>query len=107
MTERILRYLWRSWQIARLAIFEALCLFWLIKCVYCLRAYYTSGVPGVRSVILHGMPLPVDPRAWGQATWDLVAMRYLAIVLMTVLFGLTSRNEFKQQLRELRPPRRD
>jgi hypothetical protein len=101
MNARI-HWLWRSWQIARLAIFEALCLFWLIKSAYCLHAYYTNGIPGVRRVILHGMPLTPDPRTWGQARWDLVILRYAAIALMTVLFGVMSRIEFKEQWRELR-----
>jgi hypothetical protein len=51
---------------AKLLLFQLLVLFWLIKLAYAVKGYFSSGIAGVRSAILHGGPISTDPKVWGH-----------------------------------------
>jgi hypothetical protein len=72
--------------------------FWLIRMGYIARGFIVGGGAGAVGAFLHGMQsVPADPKEWGQPRWGLVAMRYGAIALLTILLGLIN----KRLLREI------
>lgn len=71
-------------------------LFWLIKLACAVKGYFSSGMAGIRSAILHGGPIPTDPTVWGHPRWGWVASRYGVIALLTVAAWFISRQELKQ-----------
>jgi hypothetical protein len=84
------------WRTVKLVLFQLCVLFWLIKLAYATRAYFLQGMAGVRSVILHGNPIPTDPTAWGHPQWGWVALRYGVIAVLTIAVGFVSRPELKE-----------
>jgi hypothetical protein len=100
---------WACWlrEAARFAsylVFQILILFWCVKVGYAVHGYLTSGRQGVRDALLRHMANPYDPREWithqAPVRWDIIALRYLAIALLTVLFGLFSRDTIRKYWKE-------
>jgi hypothetical protein len=81
-------------------LFQILILFWCVKVGYAVHGYLTKGRPGLREAVLRHMANPYDPREWtlhpAAVRWDIIALRYLAIALLTVLFGLFSRDTIRK-----------
>jgi hypothetical protein len=85
---------------ASFLLFQILILFWCVKVGYAVHGYLTKGRPGVWEALLRHMPNPYDPREWithpAPVRWDIIALRYLAIALLTILFGLFSRDTIRK-----------
>jgi hypothetical protein len=78
-------------------VFGFLSFFWLVKTGYVIYGYITDGAVGVRFAILKHVINPYNPREWGPPTrWDIVAMRYGVIGLLTFGFGFVSRQELRK-----------
>src|SRR5205809_151499 len=92
----------KVWRIVNLGLFQLFVFFWLIKLFYCLAGYFTNGIVGVRSAVLHGMPIPSNPEEWRNPRWDLVIMRYVAIAIMTALLGWLNRQALRDFWRQVR-----
>lgn len=86
----------------KLCFFQVLVLFWLIKIGYCVRGYFANGIMGLRSVVLHGAPIPSDSRVWGHPQWGQVGLRYAAIAMLTLGLWSISRSELRQWWTEIR-----
>ncbi len=93
------------WRTAKVVLFQLFALFWLIKLAYVTKAYFSRGLTGARGVIVHGMPIPADPKVWGHAQWGLVILRYGTVALLTIALGFFSRRELKQWWLEIRSRR--
>jgi hypothetical protein len=80
-------------RLAGLLVFEILIFFWCIKLAYIVYGYLTKGTAGVREAILQHTLSPYIPGEWaqGQPRWDIVAVRYGLIAIMTILLGLANR----------------
>ncbi len=89
------------WRITKVAVFQLLVLFWVVKIAYAVRAYFVGGMVGVRGVILHGGPIPANPADWGHPRWGVVALRYSVVAMLTLVAGLISRQELKQWWTEI------
>ena len=77
---------------ASFGLFALLLLFWLARFFYCVAGYFENGITGVKSALMrHMQPIPSDLNAWGHAHWDQIALRYVAIACVTVLFGILNR----------------
>jgi len=85
-----------------LVLFAVLVFFWTVTLLYCGHAYFTRGATGIRAVLLHGTPISDDPNWLGHPRWDLVAMRYGLVALLTIFFGLTNRRTLAKFLGDFR-----
>ena len=88
-----LRAFWRNVKVLLCQVFA---LYWVIKIGYCVHAYFSGGMVRVRSVILHGSAIPLDPALWGHPQWERVALSYGTIALLTVVVGFMSKQELMQ-----------
>jgi hypothetical protein len=88
-------------QIAVIA-FDFLMVFWLVKAGYVIHGYITGGAVGVRLAVLQHVINPYNPGEWGPPTrWDIVAMRYGMIALLTIGLGFVSRHKLRKTWLEL------
>jgi len=102
---------WLSWlreagRFTSFLVFQILILFWCVKAGYAAYGYFSKGGPGARQALLRHMSNPYDAREWSaDPRWDIIALRYLAIALLTILFGLWSRPTFRKMWADIRPRR--
>jgi hypothetical protein len=89
-----------------LLLFEILALFWVIKAGYCVYGYLTNGISGVREAILRHATNPYNLSEWGrgQPRWDLIAMRYVFIAVLTILLGFANRRTLRKFWEDLHQP---
>ena len=85
-----------TWRKTSLVGFGLLVCFWLVKLTYSLYGLVTNGWPGVRNAIIHGSTVPDEPSHWGRPQWGTIALQYILIALLTLLFGLNSRSALKR-----------
>ena len=79
-----------AWRRASLILLTILLCFWVIKLVYCGHGYVTNGTTGLQNAIIHGAPFPHDPAQWGNPRWDVIALQYSGIALLTGMLGLAN-----------------
>lgn len=104
------RWMQDFWRRTSLVFFIIFICFWIIKLVYCGYGYFTNGVTGLQNAIIHGSLVPRDPKQWGNPRWDMIALQYSGIALLTVLFGLDNRttlNRLWNAVWHRTPPKRD
>jgi hypothetical protein len=84
-----------AWQRVSLTLLTILLCFWIIKLVYCGHGYFTNGMAGLQTAIIHGALVPHDPMQWGKPRWDVIALQYSGIALMTGMLGLANGRALK------------
>ena len=84
-----------AWYRASLTLFTILLCFWIIKLVYFGHGYITNGTTGLQNAIIHGALAPRDPAQWGNPRWDVIALQYSGIALLTGLLGLPNWSTIK------------
>lgn len=92
---KVSKWLKIAWQRTSLTLFIILLCFWIIKLAYCGRGYITNGTTGLQNAIIHGALAPRDPAQWGIPRWNMIALQYSAIAILTGLLGLDNQRMLK------------
>ncbi len=98
----LLKWIKEGFRLAGLGLFQILILFWVAKLYYCVHGYFVAGTKGMLGALLHGTPIPPDPREWGHPRLDLLVIRLAVIALITVTLGVLNRRTLAKFLHELR-----
>ena len=102
--KRWLHWLQEAGRFLSFLLFQVLFLFWCVKVGYAFYGYFLNGGAGVRQALLRHMSNPYDSREWvAHPRWDIIALRYLAIALLTILFGIWSKPTLKKLWADIRP----
>ena len=84
------KWLKMVWRGLSLTVLTVLLCFWIIKLVYCGHGYVTNGMIGFQNAIIHGGLVPHDPAQWGHPRWDIIALQYSGIAVVTGLLVLAN-----------------